>query len=233
MTSKKDLDTTELLEHNLSNIANEEVVQPGEQISIWLVGAVTLFLIILFVITGLIVHWVYFQQPTVRTAIERDMLKYREAIKKNPRDADAYIGLADVYLEMQDPQSALNMLNKAIEIQPKSWNAQFEMGRAYEAQGKTNEAINHYAQATAIDPYYELAFYQLGRLYQKQKSYGQAIQAYEKTLKINPTLADAHYYLGNCYEKTNKIELAKSEYRESLKYVTDYAEAKEALKRLK
>lgn len=232
MTTDNDSDNTEFLGQDLGEATYKEAARPGEEISIWLVGAVVIFLILMFAVTGLIVHRVYFQPQVARTAIERDMLKFKEAIKKNPNDADAYIGLADVYLEMQDPQSAINVLNKAIEIKPKSWSAHFEMGRAYDAQNKTGKAIDQFAQATAIDPYNELAFYQLGRLYQKQKNYGQAIQAYKKTLKINPTLADAHYYMGNCYEKTNKVELAKNEYREALKYITNYTEAKEALKRL-
>ncbi len=232
MTIDKDSDITEPVGQDSGEATHEGVARSAEEISIWLVGMVVLFLILIFVVTGLIVHRVYFQPQVARTAIERDMLKFKEAINKDPNDADAYIGLADVYLEMQDPQSAINMLDKAVKLNPKSWNAHFEMGRAYDAQNKTSKAIDQFTQATMTDPYNELAFYQLGRLYQKQKSYGQAIQAYQRALKINPTLADAHYYLGYCYEKTNEIELAKSEYHETLKYVPDYVDAKEALKRL-
>ncbi|MDI6717134.1 MAG: tetratricopeptide repeat protein [Actinomycetota bacterium] len=201
-------------------------------ISLWLAGLIVCSLILIFVIAGLIVRTVYFQPPKIRTAVERELYKYRDAINKNPNDSDAYIGLAGVYLEINQPQKAIDMLNKAIKISPNSWSAEFEFGLAYDALGKTDDAISHFWQAANINPGSELAFYQLGKLYMRKKLYGQAIQAFKKTIRINPTLADAHYYLGYCYEKTNKIELAKNEYREALKYITDYPEAKKALKRL-
>ncbi|MCL6472681.1 MAG: tetratricopeptide repeat protein [Firmicutes bacterium] len=227
MTSEMDSGITN------SDSIDYEAEKPAEEISLWLVGGVVLFLILMFLITALIVQRVYFQPPVARTAIEKDLLKYKAAIKKNPRNAEAYIGLADVYLEMQDPQSALKNLERAVRLKPNSWNAHFEMGRAYDALGKEGEAIKHFTKAANIDPYNELGFYQLGRVYQNQKNFGRAIEAYKKTLKVNPTLADAHYYLGNCYERTNQIDLAKKEYQEALKYVTDYTEAKKALERLK
>lgn len=206
---------------------------PAEKISLWLAGSIIFFLIIVFAVSGLIVQRVYFEQPVARTAVERDLLRHKDAISKNPRDAEARIGLAGVYLEIEQPRKAVSELEKAIALKPRSWNAHFQMGIALEALDRQGDAITHLWQAAAIDPTNELAYYQLGKLYHSQKVYGQAIQAFKSTLRINPTLSDAHYYLGVCYERTNKFELARNEYREALRYVERYPEAEKALERLK
>lgn len=232
MTITKDPENSEFFKDGLDEETHDEQ-QPGQKISIWLAGSIIFFLLLVFVISALIVQRVYFQPPVVRTAVERELLKHKTAIKSNPNDAEAYVGLASVYLEIEQPQKAVKELERAIALEPRSWNARFELGMAYESLGKTEEAADQFWKAAAIDPNNEYAFYQLGRLYHAERDYGQAIQAYKKTLKVNSTLADVHYYLGQCYEKTNKRSLAKQEYEEALKYVDSYPEAEKALQRLK
>ncbi|MBE0448026.1 MAG: tetratricopeptide repeat protein [Actinobacteria bacterium] len=233
MTIEQDSESSDFFKDDFRNTAGPEATPPGDRISIWLAGSIIIFLLLMFVIAGLIVQRVYYKPPVVRTAIERDLLRYKTTIKNNPKDAEAHVGLASIYLEIGQPDKAVKELNTAIKLEPRSWNARFELGMAYDALNKTDEAARQFWQAIAIDPSNEYAFHQLGRLYHKQKQYDRAIQAYKKTLGINPTLADTHYYLGQCYEKTNKKELAKREYKEALKYVDNkYPEAERALKRL-
>jgi len=231
MTSQKDSENAKEAEKDLDTATNSAETR-SEEISLWLAGTIVFFLILVFVVAGLIVHKVYFQPPVIRTAVERDLVRYQAAIKSNPKDAGAYIGLAGVYLQTEQPEKAIKELNTALEIKPRSWNAHFELGMAYDAIGEKNNAISHFWQAASIDPENELAFYQLGMLYSKQKKYTQAIEAFKTTLRINPTLADAHYFLGRCYEDTGKVDNAKNEYRDALKYVTNYPEAKKALEKL-
>jgi len=232
MTHEEDTELSDFFKTGVDEQAGRQETKTEERISLWLAGSIILFLVIVFAVAALIVQKVYFQPPVVRTAVERDLIKYKEAVKLNPRDAEAYVGLAGVYLEIEEVDKAIGQLDKAIEIEPRSWNAHFELGMAYISKQEPNIAASHFWQATSIDPNNELAFYQLGKLYQDQKQYGQAVQAFQRTLKINPTPADAHYFLGCCYEKTNKSDLAIKEYREALKYVQSYPEAEKALKRL-
>lgn len=232
MTSEKDKDFEEFFKTDFKESEKPKKSRPEEIISLWLAGSIIFFLALIFVIAALIIHKVYFQPPTIRTAIERDLVKFKTAIKNNPRGAEAYVGLAGIYLELEQPKKAIGELNKAIELEPRSWNANFELGMAYDALDEADEAVSYFWKAAAIDTDNELAFYQIGKLYKKQELYGQAIQAFRRTLKLNPTLSDAHYYLGFCYEKTDKIELARREYREALKYVDKYPEAEKALRRL-
>ncbi|MDP2212191.1 MAG: tetratricopeptide repeat protein [Candidatus Aquicultor sp.] len=231
MTRTKDPENSEFFRDGIDEETDLQK-QPGQKISIWLAGSIIFFLLLVFVISALIVQRVYFQPPVIRTAVERELLKHKTAIKNNPNNAEAYVGLAGVYLEVEQPDKAIKELEKAIRLEPRSWNARFELGMAYEALGKPEEASSQFWKAAAIDPNNEYSFYQLGRLYHKKRDYGQAIQAYKKTLKVNATLADVHYYLGQCYEKTNKKSLAKQEYEEALKYVDSYPEAEKALKLL-
>lgn len=233
MTIGRDSESLGFLDEDFDDTRGQGEARSEDKISIWLAGSIIFFLIAVFAISALMVNKIYFQPPKIRTAVEKDLVKYRAAIKDNPNDADAYIGLADVYLSIEQPKNAVKALNKALEIEPRSWNTHFGLGLAYKSMNDVDKATTHFLKAAAIDPNNEFAYYQLGRLYQDEKNYGEAIQAYKKSLKVNSTLSDVHYYLGQCYEETNKIDLAKQEYREALVYVDSYPEAEKALARLK
>ena len=54
---------------------------------------------------------------------ENALLAFQAAIQIDPKRVDAYIGMADVYLAMNDPQAAVDVLSQG-------WNAVDEKDRA-------------------------------------------------------------------------------------------------------
>jgi tetratricopeptide (TPR) repeat protein len=211
----------------------KQVDRSDTKISIWLAGAIIFFLAVIFIITGYIIREAYYRPPVARTSLERELIKFETMVKTNPEDIDARIGLAGVYLQLNQPEKAVEELNTANGLEPYSWDTLFGLGIAYEAMNNKRLAASYFKKAVDMDPSNELAFYKLGRIYLSQKHYELAIDAYKKTLGINPTLADAHYCLGLCYEKTGKKKLAVNEYKEALRYVDSYPEAAEAIQRLR
>jgi tetratricopeptide (TPR) repeat protein len=206
--------------------------EPNNKISLWLAGAIVLFLISIFVIGTLLIRDLYYEPQQTNAAIENELIKFKNAINENPDDIDARIGLASIYLETNQHQKALSELNEAREIDPQSWNALFGLGLAYEAIGDHKNAKACYRQVSSMTPGSELPYYKLGTVYQDEKLYAAAISEYKKALRVNPTLSDAHYNLGFCYEKTDKPGLAVHEYRQTVKYVENHPEAEKALERL-
>lgn len=212
---------------------SEEILEgPEEKINPWLAGGIIFSLLLIFILVAVIIQRSVAPAPAARTALERDIIKYENLIRKNPNNVQNYIGLAEIYSETGQSSLAIKELRKALSIKPKSWNANFQLGLVYLSKGSEKKAIKAFEQAIKVSPLNELPYYQIGLAYLSTKNYRRAIPYLKKTVELNPVLADAHYYLGFSWEKTGQKELATKEYQEALKYIPDYPKAKEGLKRL-
>jgi len=210
----------------------EKKEYPADAGSVWLVRVIVVLFIAALVLSGLIVKAVFFTKKVPRTAVERDLMKYQAAVKKNPSDWQSRISLGLTYYTMEDYESAIRDLKLAIKLKPRASNGHYYIALAYLGKKDTEKAVKELESAIELDTQHDLARYQLANIYMKQNKYEQAITQLKKCLEINPVDANYHYSLGLAYEKTNHKSLAKKEFQEALKYVPDFEEAKEALRRL-
>jgi tetratricopeptide (TPR) repeat protein len=74
-----------------------------------------------------------------------------EWIRENPRNDHAYFGRHFVWMDLGEPQRALDDLNKVIELAPEP--VAFVMrGEVYRFLGEYEKAVEDYARAEALDP---------------------------------------------------------------------------------
>ena len=85
-------------------------------------------------------------------------------IKRYPSYSAAYVNLAIVYERQKQPEQALELLNKAIEVDPAAVEAMNHLGVISRRQGNFAAAKAYWRQATAADPAYPYAWYNLGVL---------------------------------------------------------------------
>lgn len=85
-------------------------------------------------------------------------------IKQYPGYSAAYVNLAIVYERQKQPEQALELLNKAIEVDPAAVEAMNHLGVISRRQGNFAAAEAYWRQATATDPAYPYAWYNLGVL---------------------------------------------------------------------
>lgn len=69
---------------------------------------------------------------------------YREAIKLNPKEARAYLGLGRLYAAQERVDDSIAAFKKAIELKPKLAEAYFNLGIIYVATGKKDAAQEQY-----------------------------------------------------------------------------------------
>ncbi len=67
------------------------------------------------------------EQKTKQKNIENAQKDFEEAIKKEPKSSDAYVGLSKVYYYKEDYQNCINEADKALSIKP-SYNAYIQRG---------------------------------------------------------------------------------------------------------
>ena len=202
------------------------------KINVWLAGGILIVLAGVFILVGLIIKRVYYDMPTPRTALERELLEYEDDVARHPDDAGARVRVAQIYYRVGSVDKALTQLKIAKEIDPNLWDVHFAYGTIYLDQNKTKLAIKHLGKARKADPQNELTYYQLGKVYLRQKNYDLSIKNLSAVVKIRPELADAHYDLGSAYEAINKKGEAAREYRQALEYIPEMKKARAALARL-
>jgi tetratricopeptide (TPR) repeat protein len=87
-------------------------------------------------------------QPPRYDAAER---AYQEALKINPKEARAYVGLGQVYAAQNRVDDTLAAYQKAVELKPKFAEAHFNLGVVYFAIGRKDEARAQYEALQNLD----------------------------------------------------------------------------------
>jgi tetratricopeptide (TPR) repeat protein len=122
---------------------------------LWGLGGIAALIIIL----GL--GWNFFlkqpnstQTPTASSAGNNDQQveKYAKLLKENPKNMDALVALANLYLEQGELEKAIPVLEKIAVIQPNNLDWQFNLAKLYELSDQTDKAEKIYDQMLSKNP---------------------------------------------------------------------------------
>jgi TolB-like protein/Tfp pilus assembly protein PilF len=129
-----------------------------------------------------------------RTSIETATQMFQQAIKLDPRYAQAHAGLGEAYASLclwygRDDE----LLDKAIESSLKALMYDGSIAEAYSAlamaylvRGSFDEALEAGRKAIQLDPESFIALYTLSRVYQTTRRFAEAIKTCEQIIEINP-----------------------------------------------
>jgi tetratricopeptide (TPR) repeat protein len=100
---------------------------------------------------------------------------------------------------MGDPNKAIAMGRKSLEIDPDLHIAHLTLGGIYFENGQYEEAAEAYKKFLKVFPYFPETHNRLGIVYAAQKQFDKAIAEFEWEIRINPYHALAHLNLGKIY----------------------------------
>jgi tetratricopeptide (TPR) repeat protein len=109
---------------------------------------------------------------------------YEQAIKLNPKYAEAINNLGTTYYARRSYRRAIGQYNKALKLTPNSASIYSNLGTAQFARKKYEEASVSYQKALALDP----------EVFEHRSAYGTLLQ--ERTVAEK---ARFHYYLAKTY----------------------------------
>ena len=90
----------------------------------------------------------YNESENLKKAIQ----SYKEVIRTNPNDFDAYFGLGDCYSKLGFEEQAMKATKEAIRIRPNYAFAHIALGLNYHNLGHYDQAIETYKQAMRLEP---------------------------------------------------------------------------------
>ena len=128
--------------------------------------------------------------------IEPAEAAFKQAIRQDPKSADAYYNLGTIYMQKEKWGLADEMLQKAVELKPADLMGFNNLGIIAARQGKPEEAEKYFKQVLKADPASSLAISNLADLYRTQHRIQDAQQLLETALKRLPDDPQLNYKLG-------------------------------------
>lgn len=150
-----------------------------------------------------------------RDAAEKDYLK---AIETDPKNADAYYNLGNVYKEKEKWDDAEQNYQKALTISPDMTAAYVNLGYIFNQQGDFNSAVKSYEKAGTLDTKNPQILYFHGVALDNLGETAPAKAKYEEALSLDSTIAGAHLNLGIIYKQMKDLNRAQKHYQRALTY---------------
>jgi tetratricopeptide (TPR) repeat protein len=150
--------------------------------------------------------------------LEQGATAYAEAIRLDPGNERARLGLADVLTDLKRFDEAERVLRETARLLPHGVQAQYRLGRLLQARGQYGEALpalEHVARFTPLagqDPLFEI----LALIYANQADFERANVALRKQVAVNPNNGDAHRRLGDGYVRLGRPAEALAEFLAAL-----------------
>lgn len=127
-------------------------------------------------------------------------------------------------LNAGNPEGAIPLLQRVVELEPKHKLAWNYLGLAYLRLGKFDDATAAFRKQIEINPYDEYAYNDLGLALQQQQKFAEATAAYQKQIELNPLDNFAHAALGSLYLVQHKYAEAVPELDKATVLSPDNAE---------
>jgi tetratricopeptide (TPR) repeat protein len=125
--------------------------------------------------------------------------------------AKLWVAVANSFSLQKEPESAIKVLNRALQIDPYYAYAHVLLGHEYFATDKFDRAKECFTRALELDPSSYNALWGLGQLHMKQEEYTNAKYFFVNAIKINPKSSTLRYSLALCAFALRENDLA---YRE-------------------
>jgi tetratricopeptide (TPR) repeat protein len=149
--------------------------------------------------------------------------QYREALKLDPKYAEAHFNLGNAYQRLADAehdageaqqhlQDAEAEFAAAVRYQKKFVLAHYNLATVYAATNRPDQAITELGQCTKGDPQFFPAFVLLGKLQYERRDFEGAIASLTRFTELDPTSAQPRILLGNAYLQSGREDaLVKAE----------------------
>jgi tetratricopeptide (TPR) repeat protein len=144
------------------------------------------------------------------------MESYRKVLDRHPKNVDALVGLAELYLDDDQPERASPLIDRALDLAPDDAAPHRAMGRYLLSQRLWLQAEEHLELASRKDLFDPKAYFYLGMALEKLGEKDKAILVFQKVLTLKPDYPHVHESLGDAYCLKESYERAMQEYEQAV-----------------
>lgn len=150
---------------------------------------------------------------------------FKEAIKEDPKFAEAYFHIGYCYDELGEHQESVISFTKAIQLKHDFVEAHYNLGIAFDELKQYPKAIESYQKATELKPDFFEAFFNLGIALGKVNQHQDSVNAFKEAIKISPDDAESHLNLGIAYSHLGQYQEALEALKQAIRINPDDPQA--------
>ena len=198
---------------------------------------VTISLIIVIVLISGGLYYYYYVKPSQGklSIVDQQVAELQKRVRKNPKNVNARIYLAQAYLKNDEIEPAIAELKEVVKLDKENEIAYYLLGYAYKLQGKESYGLakksfskvvklTEGTEFAKINSYLKSSYFFLGEITYETEKYKDAAQYYIKSSEIGSKDSDAFRKIGKAYFKLKDYKKAEKYYKEALRFVPNYAE---------
>ncbi|MDG2118680.1 MAG: tetratricopeptide repeat protein [Gammaproteobacteria bacterium] len=146
-------------------------------------------------------------------------------LRKFSDSATLYNIQGAAYTALNQYDTAVDSLEKAVKIKPSYAEAYNNLGNALKGRGEPDKAIVNFKLAIGINPKFAEAFNNMGVSLFSKGMLDAAIEKYEEAIQIKSDYAEAYFNLGTALRNKGEIENSLKNFEEAIRIRPRYAEA--------
>jgi tetratricopeptide (TPR) repeat protein len=163
--------------------------------------------------------------PAAANDTNRAIADYTAAIRRDPKNANAYYSRGNAYSEKGDTDRAIADYTETIRLNPTYANAYYNRGNGYSNKGDMDRAIADYTAAIRLNPRNANAYYNRGNAYSNDARTDRAIADYTEAIRLDPGYVNAYFNRGNAHGSNDDTGRAIADYTETIRLDPTYANA--------
>jgi tetratricopeptide (TPR) repeat protein len=150
---------------------------------------------------------------------------YTEVLAALPRQPDALHLSGVIALQKNNPERAVELIQKAIEVSPRNADFHFNCGNAFLQLNQPDAAVHSYDKAIAIRPNGAEVHYNKAVALKNLNRLEAALQSYDQAIRIKSDYADAYRGRGSVLQKLKQLHAALQSYDKAIAIRPEFAEA--------
>ena len=153
--------------------------------------------------------------------LEDAELEAKKLLSEFPDDLTCLNILGVVIDAKGQPDEAIKIYQKALQINENSAETHFNMGSILHRLGRSNEARISYEKSISLKPDFLNAHFNLGLVYQNLQDNKKAIESYENALQIKPDFHEAVGAIGTAFQAQGELDEAIEYYKKAISINSD------------
>lgn len=166
---------------------------------------------------------------SIRGEFKEALNYFREAVETHPENADAWFGLGNCYIGLEQPEEAIDAYRQVIRADPGNANAYYNLGIYYRELGRYEAAVTTFREALAVDPVHIPSRFEMGEALGQMGRTRDAKQAYSDIIAQVPRFYPAYFRLGIVCNLLGQYDQAIAAQEKVLSLKPDFAPAHFAL----
>ncbi|HRR85128.1 MAG TPA: tetratricopeptide repeat protein [Phycisphaerae bacterium] len=134
---------------------------------------------------------------------------FARVVEARPRDLYSRSRLAELYIELKQPEKALAELIELARLDSNEESYPLRAARIHADAGRGAEAVEWYRKALMVAPYDKDTHEALGQLLMREQRFLEAIDAFRVVTQLKPASAEAHSRLAFALYRAGRTEEAK------------------------